>query len=417
MRKQEIMAGLGVTSLLLLLIFGCGGGGGGGGNGGGGTGTPVTITITGAAFVAVQDGKTGTWQRLSGSGPNYNFNVTATDGRYSVAWVCGGDKPQVNIVHATTAETTSIAATCPSTASTINVSGSVLGLGSGQVALVSFGSQTQAVPINGGNFNFTLTPGTYDIIAVRSGNSGPNRVWLQRNVSINNSTSGLSIDFNQLDGTVVRVFDVSAGTLTVTGADPSETVTSQVALQSSGRLSLLTVGLLTVQYPIFPAGIIGPGESFRILVVSEAQRGEVRGLNSLPDSLSIALPAPFNSPGFNFTSTGALAFTVTWGTYAESPTRGYLLTLGGDQQQRSWRILISAGWLGSDTQYTTPVLNTLSGWNSAAWDIQRGRPVDASFTVLVSSSPVQDLLGYERTSIAPAGFGLRFATRTVTLTL
>ncbi|GBC92480.1 hypothetical protein HRbin15_00950 [bacterium HR15] len=414
MRKQELIAGVGVLSLLLLLIVGCGGGGNGGGNGGG-TGTSVTATITGAAFVAVQDGKTGAWQRLSGSGPDYNFNVTATDGRYSIAWVCEGTKLQVNIIHTTTAETTSIAARCPTSATTITASGTVQGLNSGQTALVSIGSQTQTVSTNGGSFNLTLLPGTHDIIAVRFGASGPNKVWLRRNVTINSNTSGLSIDFNQPDGTVVRVFDVSAGTLTVAGADPSETVSSQISLQSSGRFSLLGLGSFTATYPLFPAGILEAGENFRIVADTDAQRGEVRGLNSLPNSLSITLPTLFNSL-FDFTSAGALTFTVRWSAYTENPVRGYRLTLGGDQQQRNWHILITTGWLGSDTQYTTPVLNTLNGWNSTAWDIQRGRPVNASFTVLVSSNSVQQLLEYERTGIAPTGFQLRFATRSVILT-
>ncbi|MCS7066302.1 MAG: hypothetical protein NZL85_08530, partial [Fimbriimonadales bacterium] len=324
--------------------------------------------------------------------------------------------PQVNIVHTTTAETTSIAATCPPAPSTITVSGNVQGLGSGQFALVSIGSQTQTITANGGGFNLALTPGTYDIIAVRSGSTGPNRVWLRRNVSFSSDTSGLSIDFNQPDGALVRVFDVSAGTLTVTGADLSETVLSQAALQSSARSSLLGVGIVTLQYPIFPSGILEAGESFRIAVETDAQRGETRGLSSLPSSLSIDLPVPFNSPSFSFTNVDALTFTVQWSDYDESPVRGYLFTLGGDQQDRTWRILISPGWLGGERQYTTPVLNTLSGWDDA-WDIQRGRPVDASFRALVSPGSFQQLQEFERTGIAPAGFRLRFATRSLTLTL
>jgi hypothetical protein len=170
MKRTEFVAFLGVVSLLLMLIAGCGGGGGGG-NGGGGTGTAITATITGAAFVAFQDGKTGQWQRLSGSGPNYNFNVRAADGRYSVAWVCESDKPEVNIVHLTTAEATAFAASCPQTpASPVNISGTVQGLNSGEAALVSAGSGSATVATNGGSFTLSLTPGFYDLIGVRPWN-------------------------------------------------------------------------------------------------------------------------------------------------------------------------------------------------------------------------------------------------------
>ncbi len=77
--------------------------------------------------------------------------------------------------------------------------------------------------------------------------------------------------------------------------------------------------------------------------------------------------------------------------------------------------VISAGRLGSDSRYTTLVLNTLSGWNSA-WDLQRSRHGDASFQVWVSSNSFQQLLDYESTGIAPDNFQLRFATRSVTVT-
>jgi hypothetical protein len=419
MKRTEFVAFLGVVSLLLMLIAGCGGGGGGG-NGGGGTGTAITATITGAAFVAFQDGKTGQWQRLSGSGPNYNFNVRAADGRYSVAWVCESDKPQVNIVHLTTAEATAFAASCPQTpASPVNISGTVQGLNSGEAALVSAGSGSATVATNGGSFTLSLTPGFYDLIGVRLGTTGePNKVWLQRNRNFSNNTSGLTIDFAQQDSAVVRVFDVSAGTLSVPGAS-GENVNSRLFLQSSGRSSLLALSIpnTPLRYPIFPAGILQAGESFRIEVVTDVGRGEVRGLSSLPPALSITLPPLFESPSFDFTPTEPLTFTAQWGTYSESPVRGYVFTLvGRSAQQRSWRIWMSAGWLGGNNQYTTPVLNTLSGWNSSAWDIQRGAPVDVSLQVVVSPNSVQQLLNYERTGIAPDGFQLRFATHSVTLT-
>jgi hypothetical protein len=417
MRRTELAAFLGVASLLLVLIAGCGGGGGGGGgNGGGGTGTPVTATITGATFVAVQDGQTGAWQRLSGVGSDYNFTVRAADGRYSVAWVCGGDKPQVNIVHLTTAESRAFTARCPiPPPSRITVSGTVQGLNPGQRALVSAGDASAAVGANGGPFDLPLVPGTYDLIGIRIGTTGPNRVWLQRNRTFSGDTS-LTIDFTQPDGTVVRVVDVSAGSLTVTGADSAETVNTQLFLQSSRRSSLLALGVpgFSMQYPIFPAGVLQAGENFRIVVITDAGRGEARGLNNLPTSLGITLPSPFGA-SFDFTTTGTLTFRAQWGTYPESPVRGYVFTLRSDALQRSWRIWMSVGWLGGNNQYTTPVLSTLSGWNSSAWDLQRGSPVNASLQVVVSPNTVRQLLDYEDSGIAPDGFQLRFATRSATL--
>jgi hypothetical protein len=421
MKKQEMVVGLGVMSLLLLLAAGCGGGGGGGNGGGGsGGGNTVTAAITGAAFVAVQDGKTGAWQRLSGSGPNYNFTVNSADGRYSIVWVCEGDKPRVNIIHATTAETRTIAASCATTPSgTISVAGTVQGLGSGQGAIVAIGSSTGAATSNGGSFSLSVVPGAYDLIAVRFNTSGlvPNKVWLERNRNFSSSTSGLLIDFNQADGSTVRVFDVSAGSLSISGADVGETVLTRVALQSSGRASLIAFGNTTsVNYPIFPSSVLTAGESIRFSIETDRGRGQISAVSSVPNSLSITLPPPFDSPDISFSTSGAVTATVIWSAYAETPVRGYNLLLGGDAQQRSWDITITAGWLGSETRYTSPVLNTLSGWDSARWDLQRGRPVDANFTVYVSNATPQQLLEFVRTRILPAGTQVRFATRSVTST-
>jgi len=50
-----------------------------------------------------------------------------------------------------------------------------------------------------------------------------------------------------------------------------------------------------------------------------------------------------------------------------------------------YEYFITAGWLGNTDAYTTPVLETLTGWNGA-WSLQRGESADVALRVYVSPS-------------------------------
>ncbi|MGQ9657948.1 MAG: hypothetical protein ACUVV1_08605, partial [Fimbriimonadales bacterium] len=83
-----------------------------------------------------------------------------------------------------------------------------------------------------------------------------------------------------------------------------------------------------------------------------------------------------------------------------------------------YEYLITRGWLGSTNAYTTPVLETVAGWNPA-WNLQRGQSAETSLRVYVSPSGAtpQALWSYLQGSPPPAGFTLRYATRRQTLNL
>ena len=198
---QKRLLGLGLATIAIAVsMSACGGGGG--------TSPTVAVAVQGAAWVAYQDGANGTWQTLAPSG-GFSGSVpsTAPDGRYSLAFVCPGQKPTVHVVHATRQELPSVNFTCGgATPATITVSGTIAGLNGGS-ALVSVGE----TPITtAGTYSLQTPPGFYDVIAVRyAGGTTPNRVWLQLNRQFSNNTT-YNIDFSQNDGTLVRVFDVEA---------------------------------------------------------------------------------------------------------------------------------------------------------------------------------------------------------------
>jgi hypothetical protein len=411
------LLGLGLATIAIAVsMSACGGGGG---TGGGGTSPTVAVAVQGAAWVAYQDGANGAWQTLAPSG-GFSGSVpsTAPDGRYSLAFVCPGQKPTVHVVHATRQELPSVDFTCGgATPTTITVIGTVSGLNGGR-ALVSVGETPRATS---SNYEMQIPPGFYDVIAVRYVNNMPNRVWLQRNRQFSNNTT-YNIDFAQADGTVVRVFDVASGALTVSGLDTqaNETATVRILLQSGSRSSTVGVDsaneLKPIAYPRFPSGVLSAAEQFRVIVDTTEQRGVAQVTSTLPSSLTITLPPPYTAPTLSVNTSGAIQFTAQDFSYGESPAIGYQMSVSASSGAR-YEYFITAGWLGNANAYTTPVLETLAGWNSA-WNLQRGESADVALRVYVSPSGAtpQAVWSYLQGNPAPSGFILRYATRRQTLT-
>ena len=410
------LLGLAIATIAVaVLVSACGGGGGTSG----GTSPTVAVAVQGAAWVAYQDGANGAWQTLAPSG-GFSGSVpsTAPDGRYTLAFVCPGQKPTVHVVHATRQELPSVNFTCGgATPATITVEGSVAGLNGG-AALVSIG---EATTTTSGAYTLQVAPGVYDVIAVRYAGSAPNRVWLQRNRQFANNTT-YNINFAQSDGTVVRVFDVERGALTVSGLDAlaNETATVRVLLQSGNRSSVVGLGsalneLTPTAYPRFPTGVLSAAEQFRVRVDTSEQRGVVQVATTLPNSLTITLPPPYGNPTLSVNSTGAIQFTAQDLSYGEAPAIGYQLSASASSGAR-YEYFITAGWLGNTDAYTSPVLETLTGWNGA-WSLQRGESADVALRVYVSPSGAtpQAVWRYLQGNPTPSGFILRYATRRQTL--
>ncbi|MFN4033551.1 MAG: hypothetical protein ACK4ME_08025 [Fimbriimonadales bacterium] len=417
MMKRNLHHLCGVLGLIALAVSlsGCGGGGGNA------TPTPtnsVALEIRNAQWVAFQDGANGAWRTLSPSGGfNGTVNVTAADGRYSVAYVCGGDKPTVHIVHATRAELPQFAATCGASPTTIQVDGTVQGL-NGSQAIVAIG---EFVTATAGNYTLSVVPGSYDVIAVRIAGNTPNRIWLQRNRTFDTSTL-YNIDFSQPDGQLVRVFDVSSGAASVSGIDTgaNETVTGEVFFLSGARSSIVSVGnTITdgafLNYPLIPSSVLNAGEGFRLKLSSNAGRGVEEVVATLPSSLNYTLPAPFSTALFTTPPSGPVAITATNLNYPDSPVRGYQMNLSADAQPVRYRVFFSSAWLSGASSYTTPVLSNLAGWNSI-WSLQRGASIDVGLQVLVSPSATSEVLSAIQTGNPPIGFQLRYATRRGTVT-
>jgi hypothetical protein len=410
------LLGLAIATIAIAVsMSACGGGRGTSG----GTSPLVAIAVQGAVWVAYQDGASSNWTVLApSSGFSGSVPSNAPDGRYSLAFVCPGQKPTVHVVHATRQELPQLEFTCGgATPATITVDGAVAGLNGG-AALVSIG---EATTTTSGAYTLQVAPGVYDVIAVRYAGSAPNRVWLQRNRQFTNNTT-YNINCAQADGTIVRVFDVASGALTVSGLDTqaNETATVRVLLQSGNRSSVVGLGsalneLTPTAYPRFPTGVLSAAEQFRVRVDTTEQRGVVQVATTLPNSLTITLPPPYGNPTLSVNSTGAIQFTAQDFSYGEAGAIGYQLSASASSGAR-YEYFITAGWLGNTDAYTSPVLETLTGWNGA-WSLQRGESADVALRVYVSPSGAtpQAVWSHLQGNPAPSGFILRYATRRQTL--
>lgn len=405
MRHNRLWSWAITSATVALLVSACGGGGGG-------TSPTIAVGIQNAEWVAYQDGANGEWTTLSASDASGGrVPATAPDGRYSLAFVCSGTKPTVYVIHATRQELPQVEFTCPSTPQTVSVDVSVAGLNGGTAA-VSIGNaaatltNTQQLPV---------APGTHDVIAVRFTNNGiPNRVWVERNRSFTSNTT-YTIDFTRADSGSVRVLDINAGELTVLGLSQSgEAAVANVTLQSSS--SRLIIGLGTtlssatpIAYPIIPGNILEPNERFLVSVRDITGRRSVeQALTTLPDPLPVELPSLFTAPTFSAAPSGAVRFVADNITYPETSIIGYRKIV--DASDVRYEYFMTSGWLGSATSYTTPVLESLVGWNPAL-SLQRGVPADVALSVYVSRNLTPEWVWrYTQGALLPNGSALRIAT-------
>lgn len=405
MRHNRLWSWAITSATVALLVSACGGGGGG-------TSPTIAVGIQNAEWVAYQDGANGEWTTLSASDASGGrVPATAPDGRYSLAFVCSGTKPTVYVIHATRQELPQVEFTCPSTPQTVSVDVSVAGLNGGTAA-VSIGNaaatltNTQQLPV---------APGTHDVIAVRFTNNGiPNRVWVERNRSFTSNTT-YTIDFTQADSGSVRVLDINAGELTVLGLSQSgEAAVADVTLQSSS--SRLIIGLGTtlssatpIAYPIIPDNILEPNERFLVSVRDNTGRRSVeQALTTLRDPLTVELPSLFTAPTFSAAPSGAVRFVADNITYPETSIIGYRKIV--DASNVRYEYFMTSGWLGSATSYTTPVLESLAGWNPAL-SLQRGVRANVALSVYVSRDLTPEWVWrYTQGALLPNGSALSIAT-------
>lgn len=368
--------------------------------------TNLTMTIgDGNYWVAFQDGPSGTWTEWSPtSGNTYDFPVTDGSGRYGVAFhrqeTDGTNTVEKTyVLHATLGELASLNAFH-------NTKYSVSGTLSGYT-----GSNDSAVVVmhNLGVGGELLTlPALYTIPYVSAGSRDllafefiaapdwiPDNFVIRRNINVADNLVGQDVDFTN-DG------DVEALTGTPNdffGSSVGQELEVYFATDNGTSFNIMSEtydGTNAEEYLyITNTSMAQTGDSYSFQISnSTGSRYKVRNKEATtdPGTRDMGLGDLVNLTGtaVGTTQTTGLSYTPDPTSLNGSPVfRGFQIdldqTVTGISGGAHWQIKISAGWLGSTTTYTHPVLSSIGGFD-AGWDMSSGTSTDATVSTATTQS-------------------------------
>ncbi|HET9620661.1 MAG TPA: hypothetical protein VFP84_04800 [Kofleriaceae bacterium] len=374
----------------LLAIAACGkvnsnGGGpdGGGPGDAGGSGGPTTITFhnsigsgqtANGAVVAYQDGD-GPWQVVTGTGGTYTFPVAS--GRYGLMAVCerpivAGVTPfnEVFLDYYATSDASEhvIFADCMAVAptfKTVNVSGTVTGLLSGDTFTIATGVGLYAAAATSWSLPALSGPG--HLLALRLAAGRP--IGLAFNPVTYTDGESFAIDFGQ----AVLPADVGL-TIDPSAASPFVTATYLDAAGGLWQIDHPPAG--ANRYRMLPADQIGDGIALVTEQSSDNQSGRmVEHAIKVPTAQTLTLPQTFQpaSPPRTAATAPYPRYTVTLPQVTDplAYRLGYSGAMTGGNGLVSWSVTYSAAWLAASGQtgasFTSelPDLSALAGWKAA----------------------------------------------------
>ncbi|NVB85193.1 MAG: hypothetical protein HOV81_42900 [Kofleriaceae bacterium] len=400
-----------------------GGGGGtedGGGasddDGGGTTNQPHSVKLTlanrptnGAMFsflVAYQDGSAAWQVAPAPSGDVYTLPIYAPS--YGVAFACigaaTGTTTQIRSVtsaHFAIGErdelTLEVPARCSDRAGqTVPLTGTVQNRPFGGVLSVQFGGKTAFVSGQSGGFSLQAPAGTHDLIVSHAVSQGSgdfyvDRVWIERNVTLNGPTTR-TINFNN-------------------AADPStygvNIGPSPIDVRASASTTLYTangstLGLVKVSFNLQTKALDDPqmvtSDVYDQSITVSRTGGSATITNATNDPIDQTFVAP--------PALGAITTTVpthmpyatletSWSKYANAigyqwnaQQQGFQ-ACGNTSCTIAWSAYLSPGVLGTMPAYRMPDLSALPGWK-AAFQLVSGAQVVGGVTALTSSAGTAD---------------------------
>ncbi len=322
--------------------------------------------------VAVKDG-TGPFEPITSSNNTFTFNITSPNG--AIAWVTGNATAGFNtsVLQATAQELTTLGqptGQCPSsTSSGKTVSGSVLGLGPTDQALVELGGVTATVP-GSGNGTFTahgVLDGVWDAVVQRISRQLVNQMVVRRNQ-------------NPADGSTLPPFDLNSSSafapanaqITITGLGSDQAITVPSLYTANG--SLLTLGgtalpsaSSTVTIPVLPQTQLLQGDLMQVQVTTTTSTNSVRiggGFFADPNGASIDLGPALAPPAV---STLALTPNARLRLSTQLPSlyrSAYFASFS--QPGHTITIFMTPGYAAgaSTLNVDTPDFSGLPGWNA-----------------------------------------------------
>lgn len=367
-------------------------------------GVPATLNFSQCAanlkplWVAYQDGESGPWTRVQGSGDIYTFTLTQAKGGYAyvmpqqfnaasrVTTIFLGARAEI-------ATAASIAICTAAATGTKTITGSVAGVGAGEAVGIYLGGRFGVATATTPSFTIGAVPnGTYDLVVTRSG-AGPSAS--DRGIMRQNQDLATGTNVGVLDMTGAESFPVAAANLTVTGHPSGGLLATSFVLVSGPSCTASAItGYSPTASPFlvigFPDSKIRAMDMHMVTVISTSTVVGSRFVTDVFHSIgarTIDLP-----PELVVTVTPAsgtykrlnAAFSLN-ATYNQSATFGYLVIAGG----ATYQMLVTAtnAWTGTGSvALQAPSFSGVSGWDDA-WGPPPNATAQWTVTVVGSDLP------------------------------
>lgn len=330
--------------------------------------SPCPVTNRPVWFAA-QDGA-GAWTQVLGVADVYRFNVASAKGGY--AFVSRDARTLLTVSLGTQGELTGAAISpCGSPPSALKtVSGTVAGLGAGDVAYVGLGgpnSDPEGGPITPSAPSFTLArvpDGPQDLIAFRTSPAAlgaRGRMIIRRDQNVADNGAVGVVDFDGPES-----FAPSAAVVTVAGSGaPSGHFMSYYAGASCSHYDLYDGPATSANFPVYgvPASQQRATDFHTITVfASNPIRVAVESFHTLADRV-VALPAALPAPTITTPSGGHKRVQASLTLPADYQAS---LQLWFYNQDGTAHVTASSGWLGGATAtLAVPDLSAVTGWRSS----------------------------------------------------
>lgn len=410
-----------VAGAALLALVACGGQQGG-------TSSPagnpkVSVTTAGSVpWLAFQDG-TKAWQALSGT----SFTVHDKRGRYGVAWECAlaSGHPGINVVQATTGESTSVSASCqvPPAPATYKVQGTLNDIPNTWDGTVAVGTQIVDVTASVPTYTLPSVPaGVHPAIGYSHlvGKSF-GTLAMQRNVTINSDTT---LNF-YLSGQGAS-YTLAAANLSTPPAGETGRVSATYVLSGGAPVRLAVApGALSLDYPIVPNQFVKAGDAYVLMgsagigTPSAGAGQSVAVVTGAPGAQTALQLPPALDAGAGIGVTAGTA-TANWGASPFSSgggTAAYSASYApAGAGTPVWTVAVTRDWLGTDDSYPFPDFSGTAGWNPG-WDLPTGVTATATVLALHANVGFRKLAAFLDTldySPLPAGTTLELTSRAAT---
>ncbi|RLL83859.1 hypothetical protein CN13_02215 [Petrotoga sp. HKA.pet.4.5] len=321
-------------------------------------------------FLAYQDGKDGTWTKLSSTNGVYTFTPESADGNFSIyavnEWYDSWNEEfnyDIQIMNLNTTEGKEVPITFeywPDTFDAtlnLNFASDFIGKSAGTFYGIGHGFPWFST-VDDLIFQLEAIPGTYDLV-ILAGSQGEDfsKIYIDRDRSIAAGTDDEDISWSDFEDfttyiATTTINDADAwGSLLVGGTTPIFTWfgdNSQVKIPQS----LATSDDL---YALELSHNDSENSVYRLFTKFTNYPSDIEILDTLPSST-------WEKPAFSDN-------TFTWNQYdpqiSNHELRFYNTSLVNDDWTINWMIVLSSGWLGSadSYEYEIPDLSGLEGWN------------------------------------------------------